>query len=117
MTTWTTNGSLGQLSKLREVTKQVQDKGRPTNVTLVPILNEFQLQAENEVKINFKDAVPDDANLKIKTFISFSFDLKLLTKLVLNFYLSIIPGTTLNFIKMHFCLRKDCRCKCNQTRS
>jgi len=33
--------------------------------------------------------VPDDANPKIKTFISFSFDLKLLTKLVLNFYLSI----------------------------
>merc|ERR1712025_561275 len=90
MTTWTTNGSLGQLSKLREVTKQVQDKGKPTNVTLVPIENEFQIQAENEVKINFKDAVADDANLKIKTSISFSFDLILLTKLVfLNFYLSI----------------------------
>ena len=58
------NGFLDQLSRLPEVTKQVQDKGKQTNVTLVPILSEFQIR-EEEVKINFKNATIIE-NLKIK---------------------------------------------------
>merc|ERR1712099_149110 len=63
MTTWITNGSLDQLSKLREATKQVRDKGRPKNM-LVPILNEFQVRNMNDRK-NVKIIMEERAILRL----------------------------------------------------
>ena len=57
MTTWTTNGFLEVPSRKRlEAKKLLPVKGRPTSVTLAPILNEFQVQ---ERKIEFQDTVEE----------------------------------------------------------
>ena len=69
MTTWTTNGFLEVLSRKRlEAKKHLPVKGRPTSVTLAPILNEFQVQ---ERKIEFQDTVEEPhANDVLRTILN-----------------------------------------------
>lgn len=74
MTTWTTNGSLGRRLKLQAVTKQALVKGRPTNVTLAPIPNDYSNYPDNllnEYQIG-EEASKEEA--QIITFRPASFD-------------------------------------------
>merc|ERR1711981_90124 len=79
MTTWTTNGSLGRRLKLQAVTKQALVKGRPTNVALAPIpnnySNEYQIGEEASKEeaqvITFRPASFDDDFFVVNNFTNF----------------------------------------------
>merc|ERR1712129_169227 len=66
MTTWTTNGFLGQRLKLQAATKQAHAKGRPKGLapTLNNLLNEYQIgEARTQEKaqiITFRPASEDE---------------------------------------------------------
>merc|ERR1712129_561622 len=77
MTTWTTNGFLGQRLKLQAATKQAHAKGRPKGLapTLNNLLNEYQIgEARTQEKaqiITFRPASEDEIEVNSRRFTNF----------------------------------------------
>ena len=64
MTTLTTNGFLAQRSRLLVATRQVRAKGRPTSVTLAPILSKSLF---NDYQIDDTIEEENDENPRLNT--------------------------------------------------